>query len=579
MNTAIGPPIATIEFPIATIEFSIVILGVYPIAIIEFYIATKGAYIMKELVKMSMAGKNISRFNVLTIPNQSDINISATKKTAFKSKIITITGLVTVLLMLFCMMGGYTQEGKASDTAPAATSAIGSDANKETEEFTIEDAVNYALENSKSLKSSAIDLEIAKRGKQFSPNVFMPSLGLNTTAARVTDSSTYDSIYSNVTTQARIGALEAEAALPPSAYKSTVKKAGFEDNEDLHWAWMWGLDAKWTFNAAMIMAIKAASAQYEAGKITYAQKQQELETNVRKLFNGLLVEQESLNIEMDKLNNARARYEQANKNYNAGMVPEIQKLNAQVTYENEKPTVLSAQLQLKQDLDTLAFVMGFPYGKNIKLVGRIDVEYVDIDPDKAFKEYIDNNLEIRSLKKNIDLLKVSLTSSRFKTFIPSLVLGYSMQPAFYQAGEWQDELTDKGTLSITLAYQNILDMLPCSAEMQSAKDTKQKIKQAELGLEQLYQNSEIEVHTLVDNLEKCRQNIESMQRNIDLAQTAYNATLRGYNNGRQELLEVRDAENQLNQAKLGYLSEKMNYVNAVLDLENKLNTKISDLKK
>lgn len=474
--------------------------------------------------------------------------------------------ILSIITMLLCVKNIYTQD---SQVTPATD-------DKETEEFTIEDAVNYALENSKSLKSDAIDLEIAKRGKQFSPNVFMPSLGLNTTAARTTDSTAYDNASS---TAIQMAQNKEGTFLPPASYGAVLDKAGIEDTEAWHWAWMWGLDAKWTFNAAMIMAIKAASAQYESGKITYAQKQQELETNVRKMFNGLLIEQESLNIELDKLNNARARYEQANKNYNAGMVPEIQKLNAQVTYENEKPTVLSAQLKLKQDLDTLAFLMGFPYGKNIKLVGRIDVEYVDVDPDKAFKQYIDNNLEIKSLKKNIDLLKISLTSSRFKTFIPSLVLGYKMNPAFYRAGDWQDDLTDKGTLSITLAYENILDMLPCSTEMQSAKDTKQKIKKAELGLEQLYQNSEIEVHTLVDNLEKCRQNIESMQRNIDLAQTAYNATLRGYNNGRQELLEVRDAENQLNQAKLGYLNEKMNYVNAVLDLENKLNTKISDLKK
>lgn len=450
---------------------------------------------------------------------------------------------------------------------------------QEVEEFTIEDAVNYALENSKSLKSDEIDLEIAKRGKSFSWNTFLPSLGLNTTAARVTANSTYEEIAKEAYTGARITALEkskGQVAFSGDA-DDAAKKGGFDDDESMHWAWMWGLDAKWTFNAAMIQGIKAAARKYEAGQITYAQKQQELEKNVRQTFNGLLLQQEGYNLEKEKLDNARDRYNQANKNYNAGIVPELQKLNAQVTYENEKPEVLKKQVALKKALDSLAFIMGFPFGKEIRLVGKIDVNYVELSADELFKKYIDNNLDIQNLKKNIELLKIGRTSTFFKTFIPSLVIDYKMNPAFYRAGEWQDELTDKGTLSFTLAYENILNMLPCSADMQSAKDDKQKIMKLQLQLDQAYQNDEINVHTYVSNLEVYKQNIESMQRNIDLAQTAYNATLRAYNNGRQELLEVRDAENSLNQAKLGYLSAKVDYVNAVLDLENLLNTKITTM--
>ena len=114
-------------------------------------------------------------------------------------------------------------------------------------------------------------------------------------------------------------------------------------------------------------------------------------------------------------------------------------------------------------------------------------------------------------------------------------------------------------------------MLPFSANMQKMKDTKQQIAQAELGLEQLVQNTEIEIHTLVDNLYKCQANIEAMMRNVELARKAYNSTLRAYNNGTQELLEVRDSENSLNQARLGLMNEKFNYNSALLDLESKLN--------
>jgi outer membrane protein TolC len=39
-------------------------------------------------------------------------------------------------------------------------------------------------------------------------------------------------------------------------------------------------------------------------------------------------------------------------------------------------------------------------------------------------------------------------------------------------------------------------------------------------------------------------------------------------------LDVRDAENSLNQAKLGLLSEQFNYLSNVLDLEYAVNSKL-----
>ena len=76
----------------------------------------------------------------------------------------------------------------------------------------------------------------------------------------------------------------------------------------------------------------------------------------------------------------------------------------------------------------------------------------------------------------------------------------------------------------------------------------------------------------VDGLNK--ENIEAMERNVSMAQDAYEATLKAYNAGTQERLELQDSEQQLNQAKLGLMNEKFNYISALLDLETKLNIKL-----
>ena len=447
-------------------------------------------------------------------------------------------------------------------------------AEKEKVVLTVDDAVAYALENNKSLKSAAIDLEMKKRANMYSWNTFLPSLGVSATASRTTENSTYDTIRSTIISEARLGALEKGGSFPSSKYDLAVSEAGFSDEEKLHWAVIApNISAQWNFNLAMIESIRAAKASYEAGEISWEQTAKEMEVNVKKMFYGLLLQEESLNIQRDKLNNAKARYEQASINYKNGLVPELSVLNSQVNYENQKPEVLSAEQSFKQQKDMFVFLLGLPFGTDIELKGTVDSKFVEVNADELVSKYLENNDEVRSLKKNIELLNISLNASRFSTFTPSLSVNYGFQPVIYSMGDWSslDDANDTGKLSFTLVYSNLLDMLPFSANMQKMKDTKQQIAQAELGLEQLVQNTEIEIHTLVDNLYKCQANIEAMMRNVELARKAYNSTLRAYNNGTQELLEVRDSENSLNQARLGLMNEKFNYISALLDLESKLN--------
>lgn len=479
--------------------------------------------------------------------------------------------LLSALLAL-CLPLAAQQTAGAADAQDAS-----GEQPREKTVLTVDDAVSYALENNKSLKSAAIDLEIAKRGKSYSWNTFLPSLQVSATAARTNTNSTYDTIYSTVITQARLGALEKGGSLPAAAYDSVMEQAGYSDDEKLHWAVVApGISASWNFNLAMIQSVRAAKAQYEAGEITYEQTCKEMEVNVRKYFYGLLIAQENLNIQKDSLENARARYEQASVNYRNGLVPELSVLNAQVTYENQKPTVLSAEQELKQNYDTFAFLLGLPFGTEIELNGSIDTAFIEVDADKLVSDYLEDNDEVRALKKNIDLLNISLSASRFSTFTPSLSVNWGFSPPIYAAGDWVSlaDAEDTGSLSFTLVYSNLIDMLPFSANMQKIRDTKQQIEQAELGLEQLTQNTEIEIHSLVDNLYKCQANIGAMANNVTLAQKAYNSTLRAYNNGTEELLSVKDSESSLNQAKLGLMSEKYNYISALLDLESKLNIKL-----
>ena len=425
--------------------------------------------------------------------------------------------------------------------------------------LTVDQAVDCAMEHSLTLKSAEIDMEIKERASKYSWNVFLPTVQVSGTAARTTD---IDSTLQQMNSLGQLG-----AALTRTPYTPV------ENKEKYHWALVGNASASLNLSLAYIGQIRAAKANYEGGKITLEQSQKETAMNVKKLFYALLIQQAGLEVKKSTLENSRQRAIQAEANYRNGLIPELRLLNAQVTYENLRPEIESAEQSLNQQMDTFVFVIGLPVGTKVQLVGSIEPRYVNVTSDELLEKYSENSLEIRSLLASMDSLKYTLDALDFSSFTPALSLNYNWQPTktfFSDDSKW----SDKGSFSITLAW-NITNMLPFSANRQKAKDAKANLAKLELALETLKENQKVQVRKAVDTLNQAREQIDSMGRNITLAQRAYDSSARSYRNGTTELLDLRDSESQLNQAKLGQLNQKFNYISALMDLEYTLNADLS----
>ena len=181
--------------------------------------------------------------------------------------------------------------------------------------LSIDDAVNYALENSRTLKSNDIDLEIKKRAADNSWNVFIPSVQVSGTFRRA-NKDPFPTYLSGLTSK---GISEAVA-------KETLKAQGFEEGELIHWNTVGGVSVSWNFSLAYISAIQASKAAYEGQKISWEQNRKDTVLNIKKLFYGLFLQQENLKIQKDTLESARQRMVQAEANFKNGLVPEIQLL-------------------------------------------------------------------------------------------------------------------------------------------------------------------------------------------------------------------------------------------------------------
>ncbi|WP_296323781.1 TolC family protein [Treponema sp. UBA3813] len=471
--------------------------------------------------------------------------------------------IVSLILIFFTAVTfTFAQEDSKSETKEEKSEVI---------KLSIEDAVSYALSHNRTLKSNDIDLEIKKRASSNSWNVFLPNVQASGTMSRANEYNPGTAATNKMMSQLTGGAYPA--------------KTDYDKEED-RWSTVGTVSASWNFTPAYIAQIKIAKAQYEAGKISWEQSQRETITNIKKMYYGLLLQQESLKIQKTSLENARQRMIQAQTNFRNGAIPEIQYLQTQVNYENAKPDVDSAEQSLTQQMDLFAFMIGMPVGTNIELTDSIEPVYVDVSADDLLAKYSDNDLQIQNLEKNKLAAKLGITASELATWLPTLALSYSYQPVYIGSeGAWHfskdigdgEKWYDSGSFSATLVW-NITNMLPWSSNRQKLKDYKQQLVQLDLSIESLKENQKVQVRKAVDTLTQAKEQIDVMGRNVTLAQRAYDMTARSYRNGTTELLDLRDAEASLNQAKLGQINQKFQYISALMDLENTLNVSLTESK-
>ena len=74
----------------------------------------------------------------------------------------------------------------------------------------------------------------------------------------------------------------------------------------------------------------------------------------------------------------------------------------------------------------------------------------------------------------------------------------------------------------------------------------------------------------IKNIQQKQNQLELLERNVDLAQRTYDMTLTSYNHGSSDLLTLQSSSDSLLKAKTDREYGLYNLISAVLDLENTL---------
>ena len=442
-------------------------------------------------------------------------------------------------------------------------------------DLSVQEAVDLAVKGNLQLASAQIDVDTAARQAANSWNSLFPTINANAGFSRQNEntSAAMSGIMSS------LGLLAMKDA---DGYVSELFKYG-KDLYDLsnvkpsdpEFMYSTGISFQEAFNPAMLTNIRIAKEKYSNGLLTYQQTKDSIAVNIKKIYYAIVLQEQALEIQKATSAAQYDRYIQAKTDFENGYVPELYVLQAQVTYSNSVPQINSAQAQVEAAKRQLAMLLNLPIDTELVLTDSIETAFVNVD-EQELLSLVQGRYDVMALEGQIKLLNLQEKALKQSIFIPNIALSYSVQMTlsklekdFWTRSNWMDN----GSFSATVAW-NLSNMLPWSSSMQSLKDIQDAKKKLELSRTLLTANAGIEILGLADKLEQSRNELENTKGTIELASKSFDMTQKAFENGSTGALELRDAENQLNQARLAELSSRYNYLTALIDLEYAVNREI-----
>lgn len=431
-----------------------------------------------------------------------------------------IAGVAVLFSAVFC----FAQQSEKKD----------SQSEKNVQKITVEDAVILAADNNISLKGQKIELDVLEKKDKYSWNSISPSISV---------SGGYNDSFISGT-------------FGDDGYNSIDTGAG---------SWSLNGSLSLRFSPSVLASMKAAKLNYQNGIVSYEDAVRSVELDVRKRFYGLLSSKENIALQERNMETARVRYENNRDKYSRGQLSELDLFNSQYNYESLKPSIQLAVNSYENDLALFKQILGLRQEQEIELIGSMD----DLIPPQDFSidVKIDDIPSIKKIAASIEAQKISLSSTRFTAWGPSLSASYS----YSLGGKAESGAAGSGRDSFSLNVSVPLDgYLPWSSGALSIETQKSNLEKLQLQLEDAKVTASLSIENKIKSLRQMNLQINMLDKNVEIAQKSYDMTLRAYNAGSKDLLTLQSASDTLMSVRLKRQQQLYSILSAVLDLENTL---------
>ncbi len=402
--------------------------------------------------------------------------------------------------------------------------------------LTVDEAVEYALDNNRSVASARYDLLASEKGEWEALAAGLPSI--DATA----------SLSYNLAIMTRI----IDFGGTPTPFKfGTIYDAAV------------GLSASTVvFNAPWLVGVQTAKMATTLARQGLTQTTLETKESVKNVYFLILTLKESLSVVDANLENLNAILASTKAMYSVGMAEatDVDQMQSTVTLlENSRSSMLRS---MEVNHNMLKFLLGVPGETAVTLTETLDDITGKIDVDALITEEfrMEDNITYQLIVSQVAMSELALKSAKAST-LPSLA-----GTIYYNRNGMGDELLHMQYFpSSAVAFQ--LQIPIFASGLRDAKIKKAKINLEKAGNTKSMVSEQLlmQERQLRYNLLSANEQFKSQKANIEIAGRVLDSFENKYNQGMASSLDLTQANNN-------YLTAQNNYISALMNL---LQTKVA----
>lgn len=332
------------------------------------------------------------------------------------------------------------------------------------------------------------------------------------------------------------------------------------------------------FDGSYIVALRAAKTFLEYSANFEEKTKLEVRKAVVDAYGNVLLMEESIEILQKNLTSAEANLNETQKTFENGLAEEEDVEQLEITVLQLENELRNAKRNHQITKETLNFVLGIPIEIPVQLTDELsnlaDVqmmaedlleEELEVNANIDFK-IADNLVQQRELEWQLERSKALPTLSAFATYG---YLSFSEDFNFFSSNaDWFDFSAVGLSLNIP-----IFSSLQRNARTQKAQIA---LEQAEVELEESIQQLRLETNRAKSNFQFATESYINSQRNLDLAERIEQKNEAKFKEGVSSSFELRQAQQQLYSAQNEYLQAMLEVISSKAQLETILNKPLKE---
>lgn len=397
----------------------------------------------------------------------------------------------------------------------------------------LDDVVQYALDNAPGIRQAQIDEKITNKGVKSRLSDWLPQVNFTYNYQHFID-------------------------LQTSVIGGNVIRFGVDNTSAAQFT-----ATQTIFNRDVLLASSTASRVNLQAKQNTAKAKIETVVNVTKAFYDVLATTQQIKVNQESIARLERSLKDAKSRYNSGIADKTDYKRATIQLNYAKAALKGSEEQLKYRSELLHTLIGYPTGKELALVYDSVAFEKEILVDTTQRLDVSSHIDYRILYTQKELQKANVKYS-YWGFLPTLSAfgAYNLNYQNNQFSELYNERYPYSYVGLTLA----VPIFQGGKRILKVQESKLSSQRIDVGIGNLENSLNTEYTRALASYKTNLENYFAQRENVQLAQEVYDVINLQYRNGVRTYLDVTIAETDLRTTRLSYINSLYQVLSSKMDV-------------